>query len=261
VWQFKGGVVVRSLVLALVLGVTGGLASVQAATVTVNPVGGSWSNPAHNQGTAGVTGIGTGTLAWGSPAPWSTKSSYNFSAGSAVTSTTPGAFLVGSYTHKNGTIRASSAWVGGATLNLNVSGAINGQSYSFANSFRFSHDETLNAARPCAGGDPKNCGDLVSIASLVTTPFTVTQGNSIFTLLIDGFVAALGGPIVTSFLTPEDKSKTLFLQARWQEQTINIEPPPPPPPPPPPAPVPLPAAGFLLIGAIGAMVAARRRAA
>ena len=96
---------------------------------------------------------------------------------------------------------------------------------------------------------------MVTIASLVGSPLTITQGNSIFTLMIDGFVQALGGPIVTSFLTPELMTKSLYLQASLSVTDL----PPPPPPPPPPSPVPLPAGGLLLVGALGAIGALRRR--
>lgn len=231
------------------MGVVGSIAPVAASTVSVDPVSGLWTNPIYSRGTAGVTGFGTSTIQWGRPAPWSFQSKYSFAAGSTVTSTTPGAFLIGAYSHTNGTIYSTSARIAGTDLDLTVSGAINGQAFSFDNMFRFTHNETLNSANPCAAGGGTNCGDFVTIASLNTAPFTVTQGASVFTLLIDGFVSALNGPVITSFLNPEGATKTLYLQARWQEVITNVDP----------DPVPLPAAGLLLIGAVGAIGAVRRR--
>jgi hypothetical protein len=242
----------RSIVLTLLLGVAGLAApAATAATVGVNAAGGLWANPVYSRGTAGVTGFGSSTIRWGRPAPWSVQSKYTFIGGPAVTSSAPGAFLIGAYSHTNGTIYSTSARIAGADLDLTVAGSINGQAFSFANSFRFTHNETLNSANPCVAGGGRNCGDYVTIAALNTAPFTATQGASVFTLLIDGFVTALNGPVVTSFLNPEGATRTLYLQARWQEVITNANPDPDP--------VPLPAAGFLMIAALGTLTAARTR--
>jgi hypothetical protein len=242
----------RSIVLTLLLWVAGLIAPAAiASTVSVSPVGGLWANPVYSRGTAGVTGFGGSNIQWGRPAPWSVQSKYTFTGGPAVTSSVPGAFLIAAYSHTNGTIYSSSARIAGADLDLTVSGSINGQGYSFANAFRFTHNETLNSANPCVAGGGRNCGDYVTIAALNTTPFTVTQGASVFTLLIDGFVTALNGPVVTSFLNPEGAIRTLYLQARWQEVITNANPDPDP--------VPLPASAFLIIAALGGLTAARRR--
>jgi hypothetical protein len=242
----------RSIVLTVLLWVAGLIApAATASTVAVNAAGGLWDNPVYSRGTVGVAGFGTSGIHWGRPAPWSVQSEYRFTGGPAVTSSTPGAFLIGAYSHTNGTIYSTSARIAGADLDLTVSGSINGQAFSFANSFRFTHNETLNSANPCVAGGGRNCGDYVTIAALNTAPFTATQGASVFTLLIDGFVTALNGPVVTSFLNPEGATRTLYLQARWQEVITNANPDPDP--------VPLPAAGFLMIAALGSLTAARRR--
>lgn len=223
------------------------LAQANASTLTIDTVNGTFASAVTtNAATGKLTGLGTSTIAWGTP--WKKKdhrSSYAFAGGAPITQTTAGSFLLGSYTHSNGTIATVSDSLLSTVLNVNVAGTADGQAFSLMSSFLLNHNETVNASACPAGTNP--CGDLVTIASLVGGSSVITVGQTIFTLIIDGFVSTLGGPIVTSFLTAENAQQTLYLQGSLQIATVPLPP------------VPLPAAGIAMIGALGALAMVRRK--
>lgn len=223
------------------------LTGAQAATLNVDAISGAWSNPVTTNKTWGaLTGVGTNTVSWG--IPWSRqdrRSSYTFNRGTPLTATTPGTFLIGAYTHNNWTIHSTSDSLRKGDLAVNVAGTAGGIAYSLLSAFSFTHNETLNNAICPTGTNP--CGDLVTITTKTNGSTVITQGNTIYSLIIDGFVDALGGPIITSFLTGERQARTLYLQARLDIATI------------PPTPVPLPATGAAMGLAIGALALLRRR--
>lgn len=222
-----------------------------SATLTINNTTGIWSNPVTTSGPTGaLQGVGTSTIKWGVPGRnTKLKSKYAYKNTGPVTQTSSGSFLIGQFTHTNGTIWASSTQLRGANLNLSLSGAADGQAFSLNSVFNFLHDETPNAATVCGAGGTNPCGDQVNISLLSGAPLVITQGSTIFTILIDGFVRSLGGTVVSSFMTPELAQTPLYLQASLSISSV----------PQPPSSVPLPAGGLLLIGAIGVLGALRRR--
>ncbi len=226
-----------------------------AASLTIDGTTGTWTNPVTTSGPTGpLAGTGGSTISWGVPALGTKlQSSYGYANTGSVTQTSAGSFLIGQFTHTNGTIWASSTQLHTADLNVSVSGTADGQAFSLSSSFAFSHDETLNEASTCAGGGPRPCGDTVGISLLTGAPLVITQGNTIFTIVIDGFVQSLGGSVISAFLTPELAKTPLYLQASLSMTTL------PPPPPPPPASVPVPPAGMALVAALGALGALRAR--
>lgn len=226
-------------------------AAAWAATLTIDSTAGSWTNVATSDGPTGpLTGAGTSKIAWGDPAKKTTlQSSYEFNSTGPVTQSSPASFLIGQFVHTNGYIWAVSTQVDQADLDVSVSGTADGQAFSLSSVFRFIHDETANEAKKCKRGGKNPCGDTVNISTISGAPLVITQGSTIFTILIDGFVQALGGPVITSFLTPELQQTPLYLQASLQIGTA----------PPPPSAVPVPAAGLLLAGALGAVGLIRRR--
>ena len=239
------------------------MTTVNAASLTVDSIGGFWSNPVTTSGPAGpVTGAGTSKIQWGVAASKSTtQSAYRFAGAGPVTRTAPGAFLLGQFTHTNGTIWTSSTQLASGNLKVGISGNAGGKAFSLQSTFRFTHNETLNPSLACPAGPLRPCGDLVNISLLSGAPLVIIQGQTIYSLLIDGFVRSLGGPVVTNLLTLENTQQSLYLQARLLTRTL---PPPPPPPPPPPAPVPLPAGGALIGTALALLglirgIARRRR--
>lgn len=237
----------------VLFGILLGTASIQAeaATLTINGISGTWGNVATVSGPTGaLTGSGTSNIKWGAPALGTTmQSGYNFKASGASSYTTTSSFLIGEYVHSNGIIWTASTQLASSRLNVSMSGTADGQAFSLSSLFGMIHNETQNNA-PCPQGQ-QPCGDVVSIANLFGAPLTITTATSIFTLMIDGFVQQLGGPIVNSFYTPEGQSRSLFLQASLTIQAVNTPPPPPT--------VPLPAGAALLAGALGGLALVRRR--
>lgn len=232
----------------LALGIWSLVGSVHAATLTVDGISGKFINTkSGNVAYGALTGTGTNTIAWGTP--WTaadTKSSYRF-AGAPAARSESGSFLIGSYTHKNGTIAGRSDYLRSTDLNVSVSGLAGSIAYSILSAFSLTHSETLNYTGCAAAHTP--CGDYVSIANKSQGSVTITDGLSVYQLIIDGFVQALGGPIINGFYTAENKSRTLYLQASLVLRTS----------PPPPAPVPLPAGGLALVSALAAFGFLRRR--
>lgn len=232
---------------------------VYSATLTVDGISGKFVNTvSENRAYGALTGTGTNSLAWGTP--WTaadTKSSYTFS-GSPTSSSQAGSFLIGSYTHKNGVIAGRSDALHATDLNVSVAGRAGSIAYSLLSAFSLTHNETMNYSGCPAAMQP--CGDFVTIANKQQGSITIQDGASIYQLIIDGFVQALGGPIINGFYTSENQAKTLYLQASLVLRTIptptpNI----PVTPPPPPAPVPLPAGGWALASALAAFGVLRRR--
>lgn len=244
---------VRNLVLSCVMALPAMTGGTSAATLTIDSVAGTWTDTDVVGGPRGaITGLGTDVLSWGVPVRGSTRSSYDFDGLAPQTRTDSGFFLIGAFTHKNGTIWDYSQMAVGAELTVDVSGNLDGTDFAFNNVFSFTHFETPNAADPCPEGPTGNCGDLVTIASLVSAPITVVQGDTVFTLFIDGFVTELGGPILSHFLNSENRVRQIYLQGRLEVG---------------PAPVPVPpslavmAAGFGALAGLGALRSRRQRTA
>jgi hypothetical protein len=235
-----------AILLAVVLSLS--LTEAVAATLTVDTIDGTWGNSRTSPTNWGkLTGEGTSSIRWGVAASGNTtRSGYDFAQSGGITQTGAGSFLLGRYTHTNGTIWTPSTNLKRSDLSLNLTGTANGQAFSLSSSFRLAHDETPNKG-VCPRGTSRPCGDLITISQLTGAPLVITQGTTVFTILIDGFVRKLGGPIITSLLTPENRKRSLYLQASVQVTTL------------PPPEVPLPAAAYLMAAGLGALALLRRR--
>ena len=166
-------------------------------------------------------------------------------------------FALGLYTHHNGTIRDDSTDLKQADFDVSMAGTANGQVFSTAATFHFTHNESLNSGNPCSSGGGNPCVDGVGISLAVGAPLSFKVGKDTFTLLVDGFVRELGGPVVTSFVTEELKEQSLFLQASLTVTTHDGHDPDTPSAVPLPASLPLAMAG---LGALGLAAKRRRRA-
>jgi hypothetical protein len=221
-----------------------------AATLNVASITGTWSNVETTSKTPGaLTGEQTDSIDWGVPVPGSFRSQYSFVDTGSVSRSSPGAFLIGEYRHDNGRIWSYSQDLLYADLSLTLTGDFDGEAFTLANTFRFTHDETLNSARPCPKGPAGGlCGDIVSFTSLLAAPITFIRGDTIFTLAIEGLVASLGGGPVSDLLTAEGQRNSLYLQASLTSRK-EVEP----------APVPLPLPAFMLLASIAATATVVRK--
>ena len=206
-----------------------------AASITVTDITGTWGNATG----AAVTGDGTDTISWGSPATSDGASSYNFEAAN-VPIVDPGSpFVIGDFTHNNFPVFPPS--ITGADLTVTVEGDIDGQAFSLGGVFQFSHFETPNGANPCAAGGTNPCPDLVTYLG-ATGLFgdTIVVDDTEFVLSLTGFADGL------TFLTAEGESNSAQLFAEFTADPFL-------------APIPLPAAGWMLLLGVGGLAAARRK--
>lgn len=232
--------------------------SAQAATVTLTSVSGVWS---ARTGGVNVNGLGTSSLSWGTG---NNQSGYDFDAVTGLPEVYEQDVLfdLGTFSHRNFPISAGTS-ITSATLDVAFSFYLDsdpGNLITRSSTFVFAHNETPNAANPCANGEPNNsdlnvngCADSVKASTNPsgTETFQIAdEDGNIRTYVFDvtGFV--VGGNPLEEFWTVENYSNSAVLQARFT-YAENILPP---------APIPLPAAAWLLMGGVGALgVASRRR--
>ena len=148
---------------------------------------------------------------------------------SAVTST--GAVLLGTLTYAR--VRGSGTFQD--SFEVTVNGTADGQAFSLTQLFNF--------AKATACGKP-SCTNFFAIIPSSATPLVITQGRTVFTIFVDGFVEAIGGPVMTQFRSLAGGSRGLLLQG-----SVTI------------APIPVPASGLLLFGALRGVAALRKRRA
>jgi hypothetical protein len=182
------------------------------ADITVNSTTGVWSSTTP---VAGISGVGTSSIRWGSPAGPNGQSGYDFAGGQpppdvvAIGST----FLLGTFTHLNRPITHTN--LTGATLHLTLAMDIGSTAFDYL----FSHEETPNSA-PCAYGATNGpCNDLVSILDMIPNQ-TFDYLGTLYTLQLLGFSQNGGTTITSSFSTAEDRNNSAGLYGRVTSSVV-----------------------------------------
>jgi hypothetical protein len=222
--------------------------------IDIHSVSGIWSSA--NPG-AGVSGVGSGEIAWGDPASSAGKSKYVFTnlVPPEIEDVPAGQyFKLGVFTHKNNPIYDPllTSAVLDVTINMAVPANGPGGASNVTKTFQynFAHDETNNGGSrgQCPYGGANNqginyngCADRVLIANpLSIQSFTV--GNILYTLKV-GFSTDGGKTVTDTFLTKEKKDNYAKLYGKF-ETTVVPEPS---------------FYAFLSLGVAGVCVRARRR--
>lgn len=232
------------------------LASAHAVIVTVTPTGAQWTNVVSD-GTGAITTDNSNpsnpTMRWGSPATGSGQSGYDFAiAGAGISvdvppNSTP--FVLGTFSHVNMPIFAGTGSLQSATLAfdaaIEIAGAAQGV-LTFA--FDFLHNETPNAADPCADGgangvgiNNNGCADIVSVTASSLSETFIIDGLR-YTVAVLGFSQDGGATISNSFVTRESAINPAFLYG-----SVSV------------SEVPVPAALPLLLSGMAGFAALKRR--
>jgi hypothetical protein len=222
----KGWAKMKSLLLASVALIAS--TAVYADTVSFSNILGTWSN-ATPSGKATLFGAGTSNpqAYWGGNNPSNHNpdgdSGYTFQSpsGQPIVATVPPSpspdFVLGTFQHLNNPIPSGSS-ITGINLTLTTDVKIDGTDEGILSfQFHFTHDETDNAASPCADGghvgsgvDVNGCADHVTVNALSdTAQFTI--GGDHYTIDIIGFEQ--GGVVTNGFWTEEGVTNTAELVA------------------------------------------------
>lgn len=250
-------------ILAACAACLGSAAVLEAATLTIEPVGGVWSSSTSADGGA-IDGVGSGSLAWGTPG-FTRQSGYRFEGRGGFSAQSGQSFSIGTFTHENFPIYGK----GLSSASLQVSFQIAGLTGPVSSTFSFMHTETSNGEATCADGGQNGvgvnlagCADRVGLAMNDGLTQRFEMGGMSYTLEVLGFQH--DGAFVETLWTEEDNAKEAELIARFTAQALPQKPIPPVAAPPVPE-VPLAGSGlffatFLLgLGGIGAVGKVRFR--
>lgn len=232
-------------------------ASAQAATLKLEGVSGIWTAATPNAGGT-LTGLNSASLRWGTPNPSpGPQSGYDFVAPSDLPKDyAPGVvFDLGTFTHLNYPINSGTS-ITAATLAVTYSFSLDGSPIEVRTSeFKFVHNETPNNDNLCANGESNNqginsngCADSVKATLNLGNSEAIKIGADNYYLSVTGFL--FNGDLLSEFWTQEGASTSAVLQASFMHEKDIPQP----------APIPLPAAGFLLLGALGALAFHRKSA-
>lgn len=239
----------KKLAIAAVVASLSLTGSALAQNLTINAVGPSWigaCNQLANCNTAtNNTVIDNSTPSDGVEVWWPTLdgSGYRFKpvavSFNVDLTSGPSTFLLGTFTHFNRVIDNNAAGIlSSADLGLTI-GIDGANPASFDQSWRFFHNETPNR-EPCTGVSVTVCDDFVTFSSLNTTT-SFTHDGVWYNFEMTGFSNTLGGPLTSSFQSPEGGDNDAYLYGRISTT------------------VPEPSTYALMIAGLGALAVASRR--
>ena len=229
-----------------------------AATITIASVTGFWTGWTGGDESVSVTDGNPTLIRWGEldTSPRKVKSGYDFT-GLMPPETAfehDESIIVGELSHLNYAIpdyaaikQASLQVVFNFWLDSDTRDAASMR--TITSNFVFDHTETPNnpASGMCPNGiawgegiNSSGCADLVLASTNPSNSTSIRIGDNIYTLDVTGFM--IGDAPMKQFWTQEGKRSSAQLVAHF---TV--------------APIPLPAAGFLLLGGLGALGALSRR--
>jgi hypothetical protein len=228
--------------------------SANAATLDLATVG-TFSGTQSRGGNT-VSGDRTSTIEWGVSPTDKFNSGYDFS-GNNLSTDTAGSFSLGTLTHRNGTIWRSDSTLESANLNLGFSGQLAGQDIGFSRTLSFTHNETLNSARPCAISGSNPCGDGVMFSLFDDFSLDFSDGDTSYRLTISGFFDNLlgDGNQSTNFYTDEMQYSYAYLVGNLVIRSDDLLSDSASGP----SPVPLPASGLMLLAGLLGLFGARWR--
>jgi hypothetical protein len=224
-----------------------------ATTISLDNIVGDWDNVVgDNQGSVINNGDPVSSVRW--PDHAGGQSGYDFEAVATPLQSivpperpyTSDPFAVGTFTHFNQAIPSGSG-IDSVELQLTMDGLIGGVPWALAPTWLFDHNETPNRT-PCPqppGSGPIQtvCDDFVTVSlAQGSTETSVTIGKERYTFTLLGFSTDGGTTISTLFQSPEGGNNSAVLYAQY---SVSI--------------IPLPAAGWLLLGGLGALGAVARR--
>lgn len=207
--------------------------SLQASSVTVNSVTGTWTSATAAPGDFPcIAGIGTGSVSWGhNAAPCDLAPAAQ--SGFTVTPTIPppqnfvvppdtGWFRLADFVHRNNQVNDP---ILSATLQFGVGLNIDGTPLNPAFTYTFNLNETANNPAACgaAGGTPTGqggagCNDIVSIMPL--SPATFVVGGTTYTMNVQ--FSQDGTNPTSNFITLENANNTAGLYARIAAATTAV---------------------------------------
>lgn len=259
-----------TLCAASALALAAGAAS--AATIEVTGISGIWTSTTPGETNYNtIEGTGTNAISWGTPNPsYGPKSGYTFdAAGTPIPASDGQEFALGTFTHENWPINSGTS-ITEAVLQVTFDYYLDtddrdGAARQLLSTFVFDHWETpnngtdvregwFNVKNYCLDGNGElnnqgvnlnGCADQVTAEANAGMSSSIEIDGATYFFDVTGFM--VGDELMDEFWTKEKASNSATLMGKFTYLAPEV------------APIPLPAAGWLLLGGIGALGLARRR--
>jgi len=229
-----------------------------AAVVSIGVVSGDWASVSPDP-VYGLNGVGTNEIRWGQPYYSSSdpQSGYQFDGSSGGVVTEGVSFDLGDFTHFNFAVSSDppgsdAASITGATLHVAFDLTIDGNVYSYASDYDFTHWETINTANPCANGgangsgvNVNGCADRVQILNNEGSSDAVVVNGVKYYFDLTGFEGLIMENGLPTFWTVEGQTNVATLYAAMRTEPVSD--------------VPLPATALMMLAGLGGLGLVRRK--